>query len=158
MNHPHSSILLIEDNEDDILFLKRSFAKAEVSLPLVIKKDGLQAIEHLTALIDKSNPFSNEHLPSLALLDLKLPLKNGFEVLSWIRSQPQLEHLPVLILSSSNVQKDIDRAHRLGATGYLVKPSSLDRLLKLVQMIKMRWLEPEAGMLSQSEPFALEVR
>jgi CheY-like chemotaxis protein len=79
-------------------------------------------------------------LPSLLLLDLKMPRKDGFEVLEWIRSQPDFFALRVVVLSSSEVQSDIDRAYELGANSYLVKPDEFENYLQLTEFINGFWL------------------
>lgn len=110
-----TSILLVEDNDDDLFFFRRVLLKAGITAPLAVATDGQKAIDHLNA------PAHGATLPRIVFLDLKLPLKSGFEVLEWVRAQPSLSHVVVVILSSSAEARDIDQAFRLGAQGYLVK-------------------------------------
>ena len=135
-SHP---ILIVEDNADDLYILKRSFRLAEISNELRHVEDGQQAIEYLQGV----GPFFDRiayPLPSLVLLDLKLPIKDGFDVLTWIRQHPHLKGLIVLILSSSGEDGDVSRAYELGANAFLVKPASIDKLTEMVRTLGMFWL------------------
>lgn len=127
------AILLVEDNEDDILLIERAFRKANVANPLVVVHDGEEAVAYLSDL--DGNP-----IPELVLLDLKLPRKSGFEVLAWLRAQPGLRRLPVVVLTSSGETPDIDRAYDLGANSYLVKPVGFEALLEMVKALGLYWL------------------
>ena len=133
-------ILLAEDNETDALLLKRAFEKADVDTPLTVVRDGQEAVSYLRG----EKQFSNrqEHpFPILMLLDLKMPLMDGFDVLSWLKDQPELKRLLVVVLTSSNLQADIDRAYDLGANSYLVKPTGFDRLIDLTKRLESYWLQ-----------------
>ena len=83
--------------------------------------------------------------PSLLLLDLKLPRKSGLEVLSWMRSQPDLKRLPVVMLSSSNQPEEINSAYDLGANSYLVKPGSMDEFVQLAKAVETYWVQSNTG-------------
>lgn len=125
------TILLVEDDSNDVLLVKRAFKKAGVNNPLKIVDHGDGAIEFL----------ENEEAPLLILLDLKLPRKSGLDILKWIRERKRLNRVPVIVLTSSKEKKDIERAYELGANSYLVKPFSFDDLKELVARIKSYWLE-----------------
>ena len=133
-------ILLAEDDENDVLLLKRAFEKAEIQNPLFVSRDGQEAIDYLAGAGNFSNrteyPF-----PALVLLDLKMPKRSGFEVLEWLRSQPVLHCLPVVVFSTSPHQHDIERAYRLGANAFVVKPSSNEARSQLSHYIKGFWLQ-----------------
>jgi CheY-like chemotaxis protein len=132
-------ILLIEDNEDDVFFMKRAFKANGVANPLHVAHSGQEAIDFL----EGKEPFADRSLypaPGLILLDLKLPYLDGFEVLRWIRERPELEIVPVIILTSSNQEKDIETAYRCGANSYLVKPPNADKLAHMVGLLKEYWL------------------
>jgi CheY-like chemotaxis protein len=129
-------ILLVEDNNDDAFFMQRAFEAAGVGNRVSIASDGEAAIEFLAGP-ESSNEVSR---PCLVLLDLKLPYKNGFDVLQWIRAQESLRTLAVVVLTSSNEQSDISRALQLGANAYVVKPSAYADLTKLVAAIRDFWL------------------
>lgn len=123
-------LLLAEDSEDDIVFIQRAFRKAAIRYPLEVARDGVEAVERLSA----SGPAVTH-----ALLDLKMPRKNGLEVLEWIRSRPELG-IRAAILTSSRMNEDVARAYALGADLYLVKPSSTGDLAMLAREIGA-WVE-----------------
>jgi CheY-like chemotaxis protein len=114
--------LLVEDTEDDVLLIHRAFLKANILNPLQVVRSGEQAIEYLQG----TGRFSNRAefpLPSLVLLDLKMKGIDGFEVLRWIRQQPGLTRLRVVVLTASNAVTDVNLAYQLGANSFLVNPS-----------------------------------
>ncbi len=132
-------ILYVEDEEADVLLLQHVFEKAGIPNPLRAVKDGKLAKDYLAG----NGPFtdrSQHPLPGLVLLDLNLPYWSGFEVLEWIRQQPQLRRLPVVIFTSSNRPDDIARAYDAGANGFLVKPNALADLRTLVLAVRDFWL------------------
>jgi len=132
-------ILYAEDDENDAFLANRAFEKAEILNPLVVVSDGKAAIEYLAGTGQYANR-TEYPLPCLILLDLKLPRVSGLEVLKWIRSQPSVCTLPVLILTSSNQDGDVHRAYILGANGYLMKPSKTDEMLVMAKGIRDFWL------------------
>ena len=132
------AILLVEDEPNDVFFMQQAMKKAGVVNPIHVASDGRQAIDYFSG----AGKFANRAefpLPCLVLLDLKLPYVMGLDVLKWIRQQPELPAI-VLILSSSKDQEDIATAYRLGANGYLVKPPDLGKLLDMTKSIKDFWL------------------
>ncbi|CAM2807213.1 response regulator [Rariglobus hedericola] len=132
-------ILLVEDDPNDRFLFTRAAQKAGITDPVQSASDGQEAIDYLTG----SGPFSDRlryPLPDLVVLDLKLPLATGFEVLSAARQHPVTRHVPVVMLTSSQSEADITQAHALGANAYLVKPPSPEELLNLVRSIKDFWL------------------
>jgi len=134
-----SPILYAEDDENDAYFLNRAFKAAGVEHPLVIVTDGQEAIDYCVGrgiYADRAD----HPLPYLALLDLNMPRKSGLDVLQWIRQESPLATLPVIILTSSLQDSDIDRAYRHGANAYLGKPSQPDDLIPLTKAIKDFWL------------------
>ncbi len=140
MNQNQRTILLIEDDPNDTFLLKYAFEMAGILNPIQVLEDGQQAIDYLTG----ANQFSDRKrypFPALVLLDLKLPVRMGFDVLRWIRDQPRLRSLLVLVLTSSSDPRDIDEAYRLGARCYLVKPLSVPERLQMARTIKQYWLE-----------------
>ena len=133
------TILLVEDEPDDRLLFTRAVRKAGIAEPVQSASDGEEAINYLAG----SGPFAEREqfpLPDLVVLDLKLPLATGFEVLSAVRQNPDTRTMPVVILTSSQSEADIAQAYALGANGYLVKPSSPENLLNLVAALKDFWL------------------
>ena len=132
-------VLYAEDDENDTFLMERAFKRVGVTNPLRIVLDGKLAVEYLSG----TGPYSNrqEHpFPCLVLLDLNMPGISGFDVLKWLRTQPATSILPVLVLTSSNLESDIHRAYRLGANGYLIKPGNHSELLDMVKGIKDYWL------------------
>src|SRR5688572_639946 len=114
MNTSNETILLVEDNEDDVFALRRAIKKAGVPNPLKIATDGQQAVDYLKASGDPAKQ-AEFPLPFLVLLDLKLPYRDGFEVLEWIRSQSHLVQVVVVMLTGSDERRDHQRAYPLGA-------------------------------------------
>ena len=133
------TILHVEDDPNDVLLIARAFRKAEVPAQLQVVNDGEQALHYLSG----TNSFSERDrfpLPSIVLLDLKLPRKSGIEVLEWIRSRPGFKRIPVVMLTSSKQPVDINRAYELGVNAYLVKPVNFDGLIEMVKTLDAFWL------------------
>lgn len=133
-NIPLPTLLLIEDNEDDIFIFERAYRRSGHQYPVQIVRDGLEAMNYLAGRECYADR-AKFPLPFLILLDLKLPLHGGLDVLEWMRQQPALAGLPVVVLTSSAELRDIIRAHRLKARAYLVKPPSADTLKILPQAL-----------------------
>lgn len=132
-------ILLAEDDENQVLFVKRAFHHAGLLNPLFVVEDGEQAIAYLKG----EGKYSNRDeypLPCLLLLDLKMPNKNGFEVLEWIRRQPGLSALRVVVLTTSDQVHDVNRAYQLGANSFLTKPVDFRDFVQLTISIKGFWI------------------
>jgi CheY-like chemotaxis protein len=127
-----SRVLVVEDSADDLLLLRRAFAKLNLEHLIEVVCDGEAAILYL------KDP--NKPRPDLVLLDLNLPKRSGFEVLGWVRQQAQLKYLPVVILSSSTEPNDLQRAYALGTNAYLEKPSVPGHLEAIVQASIDFWL------------------
>ena len=134
------TILIAEDSEEDSEILKRAFQKKGSNIPLLFVRDGQQAMDYLSGEGEYSDRTAHP-LPRLILLDLKMPKADGFDVLGWMQKQPQLKLLPVTVLTSSNFDKDVDRAYGLGANSYLVKPSSLDGYEEIAEKLQSYWIE-----------------
>ncbi len=132
-------MLLVEDDPNDILLIQRAFAKASLVNPLKVVRDGEEALSYLAGTGEFADR-TRSPLPSLILLDLKLPRKSGLEILQWLRQQPELKHIPVIVLTSSKESSDVARAYELGANSYLVKPVGFEGLLELVKSIGMYWM------------------
>jgi CheY-like chemotaxis protein len=131
------SILLVEDDPFDVRLIKRAFAKANINYPLHVLQDGEAAVEFLR---DEINQSDYNLQPALMLLDLKLPRKSGLEVLSWIRKQEKIKRLPIVILTASKDNAEINKAYDLGVNCYLVKPVEFNDLLEMVKTLNMHWL------------------
>jgi CheY-like chemotaxis protein len=133
------TILHVEDDPNDVMLIARAFRKTGVVASLQVVSDGEKALHYLGG----SDSFSDREqfpLPALVLLDLKLPRKSGIEVLEWIRRQPGLKRIPVVMLTSSKQAMDINRAYELGVNAYLVKPVNFDGLVDMVKTLDSFWL------------------
>ncbi len=134
------TVLLVEDDPDAVFLLQRAFRKANLQNPIEVARDGQEAIDYLS----QQGAYAHrkrDRQPVLMLLDLKMPRKTGFEVLEWLRQQPGLQRLVVVVLTSSNQPADINRAYDLGSNSYLVKPAAFDALVQMVSRIGNYWLE-----------------
>jgi len=134
-----SAILLVEDDEDDILLLRRAFRNAHIANPLLEVRDGQAAIQYLSGEGDYGDR-ARYPIPFLILLDLRLPKLSGFEVIAWLREQPQLANVIVVVLTASDHVPDVTKARELGANSYLVKPGNFEELVEMVKRIRGRWL------------------
>lgn len=133
MDQPQT-ILLVDDSEDNLFLLRAAFEMAKCPHPLQEVHNGEEAIAYLKgegAYGDRSK-FP---LPTVMLLDLNMPRKSGFEVLAWVRAQPGLKRLAIIILTASMRREDVERAFDLGATSFLVKPGSLDTLAAMLRCL-----------------------
>ena len=135
-------VLYAEDEPDDAFFMRYAWEQAKVDNPLVVVKNGKEAIDYLAGQGDfadrQRHPF-----PCLLLLDLKLPIKNGFEVLTWIRQQPAIASLKVVVVSASEQESDINLARTLGTVDYIVKPTSPIRLSEIIRDRIPVWLDKD---------------
>lgn len=134
------TILLVEDEEDDVFFMRRALADAGISNPLHVATDGQEAIDYLTG----EREFGDRErypLPGMVFLDLKLPGKSGHDVLEAIRENPATSTLLVIVFTSSAEPRDIRRAYQLGARSFLVKPSLPTRYKEVLTAVKFYWFE-----------------
>lgn len=139
MNSRDYTMLVVEDDPYDAKLIQRAIAKARIVNPVQIVEDGAAAIAYL----DGESPYDDREkhpLPVVMLLDLKLPKKSGFEVLAWLRAQPKLGRLPVVVLTSSSETPDINKAYELGANSYLVKPVGTDALVDMLKTVELYWI------------------
>jgi CheY-like chemotaxis protein len=146
------TILLAEDDSDDVLFIGMAFEKAGFAIPMAVVSDGAQAIDYLKGdgLYSDRSRFPK---PTLMLLDLKLPRASGFEVLEWIRHRPEWIALPIIILTSSISDADMKRAYDLGANFFLSKPVRFDDLVQTIKELGAYGLSD--AFLSVPGPFAV---
>jgi CheY-like chemotaxis protein len=128
------TILLIEDNPMDLDLTRRAFVRRRLANPLLVARDGAEAI----ALIEGWQPEVPP--PAIVLLDLKLPKVDGLEVLRRLRAHPHLGTVPVVILTTSTEDQDVHAAYRLGANSYIVKPVDFDKFVAVVNQIDLYWL------------------
>ena len=133
------TILVAEDNPDDVFLLKRAFTQARVNAGVEFVEDGEDVIEYLKSG-KRPAPPRRHPFPSLLLLDLKMPRVDGFDVLDWVRRQPGMKRMLIVVLTSSSEPRDVNRAYDLGANSFLCK-STYEDLTGLVRKINEYWLE-----------------
>jgi chemotaxis family two-component system response regulator Rcp1 len=129
-------LLLVEDNPGDVRLTREALKEGQLSVNLSVAVDGVEAVEFLR----RTGKFANAPRPDLILLDLNLPRKSGREVLSEIKSDPDLKKIPVLVMTTSTSQQDIARAYSLNANCYIAKPMELQDFIEVVQSIEDFWL------------------
>ena len=131
-------ILLAEDSEDDVMILRRSFKKAGITNPLQVVYDGEEAISYLSGAGNYSDR-AEFPIPELILLDLKMPKLDGFDVLRWIRLHRDYFGICVVVLTSSQDIRDVNRACALGANSFLVKPADFNGFVELSNFLNDYW-------------------
>jgi CheY-like chemotaxis protein len=133
-------VLLVEDDPSDYRLIQRAFIKIDKSIPVIRLTNGDEAVAYLSG----DPPYDNRMLypmPSVVLLDLKLPRRSGFEVLTWVRQHPStIRRIPIVVLTSSRHSIDVNRAYDLKANSYLVKPDTGSALEQMVSGFKEYWL------------------
>jgi CheY-like chemotaxis protein len=145
------NILLVEDSPDDALLVSTAVERTLLGIRVLLVHNGQEAMRYL----DGQSPYcdrARHPFPDLVLLDLKMPLVNGFEVLRWIRSQPGLRRLPVIVLTGSLLPEDKQKAYDEGANSYLVKPLDFSGMMQTIKSMGEFWLAgprfPDAGQVS----------
>ncbi|MBL7868793.1 response regulator [Flavobacterium lindanitolerans] len=129
-------ILLIEDNEGDILLTREALGYGSIRKEISIVKDGWEAIQFL----EKKGAYKNAIMPDLILLDINLPKLNGHEVLARIKSNPQIQHIPVIMLTTSSSESDILKSYQNHVNCFITKPIEADNFLETVAAIEEFWL------------------
>jgi CheY-like chemotaxis protein len=133
------TILLVDDSPDDVLLIRLALARAGLTHKLMVVADGEKALLYLRG----DSPFADREafpLPKLLLLDLAMPRMGGFEVLEWIRHQPELRQIPAIVLTGSALVADSKRAYELGASSFVTKPSDLTELTLALKEVAQAWL------------------
>ncbi|HWY74704.1 MAG TPA: response regulator [Verrucomicrobiae bacterium] len=131
MRSQYQGILLVEDDEDDVFLMERALSKAKLDPPLYVAANGQEAIDYLAGN-GKYADRTTYPIPGCIFLDLKLPFRDGFEVLEWIRSETSLAPSDVFVLTFSPEDRDRERAEQLGAKAYLIKPPTPQMLIKVM--------------------------
>lgn len=134
-----SEILLVEDNPDDIKLAMHAFEKHRLANHVTVLRDGAEALDFLF----RRGPYSDlkgKPLPKLVLLDLKLPLVSGIEVLREIKNDPTTQMIPVVALTSSQEDLDLENCYRLGVNSYILKPVDFEQFLDVVRQLGFYWL------------------
>ena len=130
------SILLVEDNEDDIQLTRYAINKHKITNELIVKRDGAEALQYL---FENSDPA--HELPCLIILDLQLPKVSGLEVLEKIRSHEKTKSIPVVVLSTSDLNSDITKSYQLGGNSYICKPNDIDQFSDAIMRLGSYWTE-----------------
>jgi CheY-like chemotaxis protein len=131
-------ILLVEDSDSDAVLMRRAWRSLNLQIPLQVVTDGEQAIDYLKG-VGQFADRTIHPLPTLVLLDLKMPVMSGFEVLKWIRSSRDFKEATVIVLTNSVFADDVKLAYQLGANSFMVKPSTFTRLLTDLEAIIRYW-------------------
>lgn len=139
MNESNKVILLVEDNPDDVALTLRAFKRSHLMNPIAVARDGIEALDFLFARGAYSDRASAA-LPTLAILDLKLPKLDGLGVLKAIRADERTRYLPVVILTSSKEEQDVISGYALGANSYVRKPVDFAEFLEAVKTLGFYWL------------------
>ena len=126
-------ILLVEDRSVDVDLTKRAFAKRKLLNPLTVARDG----EEVIALFDRWE--SGEPIPICILLDLKMPRMNGLEVLRRLKNHPKFSAIPVIVLTTSTEDRDVEEAYKLGCNSYIVKPVEFDKFMDVASKVEVYW-------------------
>jgi CheY-like chemotaxis protein len=132
-------MLHVDDDANDQIIIRAACRQAGVTVNEEAVDDGAKAICYL----DGSGIYADRErfpMPVVMLLDLKMPIRSGFEVLEWVRGHPEHKYLPIIIFTASNQEPDMERAYDLGANAYVVKPNSLKGIVESMKAIKMFWL------------------
>ena len=132
-------ILLVEDNPDDVELALRGLKRGNLLNEVVVVNDGEAALDYLSARGEYSSR-DPEQMPALVLLDLKLPKVNGIEVLEQMRAQPATKLLPVVVLTTSDEQIDLERCYELGCNSYICKPVDFKQFAEVVEQLQLYWL------------------
>ncbi len=131
------SVLIAEDDVNDVFLLKNAFQEAAPKMRVDVVANGQELIDFLQT----GPPASRGSIPALVLLDLKMPKVDGFGVLEWIRHQPDLKRLLVIVFSSSGEAGEVNRAYDLGANSYLMKPFDYQQLTEIVRRLLTYWVD-----------------
>jgi CheY-like chemotaxis protein len=140
MESDRPTLLVVEDNEDDIFFIERIFRQIGARCELRFARDGIEAVDYLSGK-GKFSDRSKSPMPTMVLMDLKMPRMNGFEVLEWMHSQPEIKLIPTIVVTSSTLQEDVTRAYRLGANAVMNKPVDKDSLMQMLKAFHIYWTD-----------------
>jgi CheY-like chemotaxis protein len=132
-NDPIRPILLVDDRSVDIDLTRRAFAKRKLLNPIEVARDGEQAL----AYFDRWE--AGEPLPICILLDLRMPKINGLEVLRRLKSHPRFSSIPVIVLTTSKEDRDVEEAYKLGCNSYIIKPVEFEKFMEVASNIEVYW-------------------
>lgn len=133
----NARILLVEDNPTDVLLTRRAFSDMDMDVDMIVASDGEIAMK----ILKKEEEYAETVLPQLVLLDINLPRKNGKEVLREIKSCEGLKHMPVMMLTTSDADRDVQEAYQAHCNSYTVKPANAKQFREFVRVIEAFWFE-----------------
>lgn len=129
-------VLIIEDNPADVDLVKEAFRDGKLAINLVVAIDGEEAMTYLR----KEHEYVSAKTPDLVLLDLNMPIKNGFEVLDEMKQDPELKRIPVIIMTISKTEEDVLKSYNLHANAYIIKPVELNQFISAIRSVEHFWL------------------
>lgn len=132
-------VLLVEDNPDDEMLTLLAFEESRLANPIEVVRDGVEAIEFLEGTGQHAGRDASR-LPQVVLLDLNLPRKNGLQVLEWMRSREETRLVPVVMLTTSNQERDLLESYRLGVNSYVRKPVDFQQFQQAIGQLGLYWL------------------
>jgi CheY-like chemotaxis protein len=147
MHSPPGRVLLVEDNPNDLELTMLAFEQSRLANRIDVARDGAEALAYLGLTGREQAGDAPVEPPQLILLDVKLPLVDGIDVLQRIKADPRLRHVPVVMLTSSAEDRDMDTCYSLGANSYIVKPVDVDQFFRAIQQVGSYWL-----ILNQPDP------
>ena len=130
-----SPLLIVEDNETDVLCLKKAFEKSGIGKAIVTASNGEEALAYLKGNL----PEQDQRIPNLILLDLNMPIMNGFEFLEEVKSDAKLKAIPVVVLTSSTSSMDMNDSYNSNVAGYIEKPMDPEAYLNIVRVLDQYW-------------------
>ena len=140
MANNRPTLLIVEDSEDDIFFIERIFKQLNARCELRFVRDGVEAVDYLAGKHNFKDR-AQYPVPTIILMDLKMPRMNGFEVLEWMQTQPEIKLIPTIVVTSSTLQEDVTKAYRLGANAVMNKPVDKDSLLQMLRSFHVYWTD-----------------
>jgi CheY-like chemotaxis protein len=132
------TILVVEDNADEVLLMQRAFKRAGLDISVRFVVNGDEAIDYLSGL-ERFRDRAAFPEPDLVIMDLKMPRKSGFELLEWFRNLQEGALIPVVVLTSSSRDSDVERAYNLGANSYFIKPTNFDEFRRTIRILYEYW-------------------
>jgi len=135
MNTQPMEILLVEDNEDDIVLEQEALAEAKLVNIVYVVRDGEQAMAYL----QRQGQYHDAKIPGMILLDINMPKKNGFEVLKEIKADAALKHIPLVMLTTSESERDIVKSYEEGACSFITKPMDFDKFGEVIKQFALYW-------------------
>ena len=136
--HDDYVILIAEDDDDDFLLLQMAFVDAEINNPVVRLNNGKELLDYLHQASQYKGQYTQR--PMVLLLDINMPLMNGFEALKSIRCNEEWNHMPIIILSTAITDEAVEKSYKLGANSYITKPNNFDTLVHICETFKDYWL------------------